>query len=165
MNDQGIYYFHQGTNYRAYELLGAHYSKSGTTFRVFAPNALWVSVVGEFNNWDSLVNQMTKISDGGIWEVVVPNAKEYDCYQYIIKTKKGEYIYKSDPYAFHSELRPKKASKVYDIDNCYKFSDDEWMKNRINNQKMDKPINIYELHLGSWRRYENKDRMTDPCKT
>ena len=66
MNDQGIYYFHQGTNYRAYELLGAHYSKSGTTFRVFAPNALWVSVVGEFNNWDSLVNQMTKISDGGI---------------------------------------------------------------------------------------------------
>lgn len=155
MNNQGIYYFHQGTNYRAYELLGAHYSKDGTTFRVFAPNATWVSVVGEFNNWDSLVNQMTKISDGGIWEVVVPNVSEYDCYQYIIKTKKGEYIYKSDPYAFHSELRPKKASKVYDIDNCYKFTDDAWMKKRRNKQKMDKPINIYELHLGSWRRYNN----------
>ena len=155
MNNQGIYYFHQGTNYRSYDLLGAHYSKEGTTFRVFAPNALWVSVVGEFNGWDSLVNQMTKISDQGIWEVVVNNAKEYDCYQYIIKTKKGEYIYKSDPYAFHSELRPKKASKVYDIDNCYKFTDSKWMKNRTKNQALDKPINIYELHLGSWRRYEN----------
>ena len=71
MNNQGIYYFHQGTNYRAYELLGAHYQKEGTTFRVFAPNAKWVSVVGEFNNWDSLVNQMTKISKEGIWEVFV----------------------------------------------------------------------------------------------
>lgn len=155
MNNQGIYYFHQGTNYRAYELLGAHYQKEGTTFRVFAPNAKWVSVVGEFNNWDSLVNQMTKISKEGIWEVFVPEAKEYHCYQYIIKTKKDEYIYKSDPFAFHSELRPNKASKIFDIDNAYHFTDDVWMKNRIKNQSLDKPINIYELHLGSWRRYED----------
>lgn len=155
MENQGIYYFHQGTNYRSYELLGAHYTKEGTVFRVFAPNAVNVSVVGEFNGWDSLVNQMHKISNEGIWEAYVPNAKEFDCYQYLIQTKKNKFIYKSDPYAFHSELRPLKASKVYDINNCYKFTDQKWMKNRVKVQNKNKPMNVYELHLGSWRRYEN----------
>ena len=155
MENQGLYYFHQGTNYRSYELLGAHYSKEGTVFRVFAPNAVKISVVGEFNGWDSLVNQMHKISNEGIWECFVANAKEFDCYQYLIQTKKNKFIYKSDPYAFHSELRPEKASKIYDIDNCYKFTDQKWMKERINTQNKNKPINVYELHLGSWRRYEN----------
>ena len=93
MENQGIYYFHQGTNYRSYELLGAHYTKEGTVFRVFAPNAVKVSVVGEFNGWDSLVNQMYKISNEGIWEAYVPNAKEFDCYQYLIQTKKNKFIY------------------------------------------------------------------------
>lgn len=155
MNEQGIYYFHQGTNYRAYDLLGAHFTSNGVVFRVFAPNAKAVSVVGEFNGWNKRANPMYKISDEGIWEVVIENVKEYACYQYVIKTKRGKYIYKSDPYAFHSELRPSKGSKVYNIDNCYKFTDDAWMNSRRFNQALDKPINIYELHLGSWRRYEN----------
>lgn len=157
MGNQGIYYFHQGTNYRSYDFLGAHYTENGTFFRVFAPNAVSVSVVGEFNNWNGLTNQMHKISNEGIWEVFISNVKEFDCYQYLIKTKKDKFLYKSDPYAFHSQLRPERASKVYDVNNCYKFTDEKWMANRSNIQNINKPINIYELHLGSWRRYENNE--------
>lgn len=154
-NEKGIYYFHQGTNSKAYELLGAHYHDEVTTFRVFAPNAERISVVGDFNGWDSLVDQMHRINNEGLWEVTSKNARPYDCYQFLIKTKKGDYIYKSDPFAFHSELRPGKASKIYDFNNCYQFSDEKWMKSRKRKQAFDKPINIYELHLGSWRRYSD----------
>lgn len=154
LNEQGIYYFHQGTNYEAYELLGAHYKKEETTFRVWAPNAISVSVIGDFNGWNKDAHVMHKISNEGIYEIIIPNVNLYDCYQYAITTKSGSVINKSDPYGFHSELRPKKASKVYDIDN-YKFTDDEWMSNRKALQNHHSPINIYEVHLGSWRRYND----------
>ena len=152
MEEKGIYYFHQGTNYRSYELLGAHYSKESTTFRVFAPNAKIVSVVGEFNNWDSTTHVMNRISDNGLFEITIPGVKEFACYQYAIKTKRNKLIFKSDPYGYHSELRPNKGSRVYNLDG-YKFKDARWMKSRAKKQSISSPINIYEVHLGSWRRY------------
>ena len=156
MNELALYYFHQGTTIKAYELLGAHYSKESTRFCVWAPNAVSVSVVGEFNNWNPLTNVMKKITNEGLYEVTIPNVLEFQCYQYAIKTKKGDIIYKSDPYAFHSENRPYKGSKVYDLKG-YQFSDEEWMKNRSINQAYNKPLNIYEVHLGSWKRYHDKN--------
>ncbi len=156
MNEQGIYYFHQGTNYEAYDLLGAHYSKEGTTFRVWAPNAKSVSVVGDFNNWNISTHIMNKITNEGLYEIKIMNVYEYDCYQYAITTKRNKILMKSDPYAFHSELRPKKASKVYDL-NKFEFTDDSWMKSRGNKQNYHSPINIYEVHLGSWRKYQDDE--------
>ena len=154
MEEKGIYYFHQGTNYRSYELLGAHYTKKSTTFRVFAPNAKIVSVVGEFNNWDSTTHVMTRISDNGIYEITIPNVPEYACYQYAILTRKNKLIFKSDPYGYHFELRPQKATRVYNLKG-YRFKDSKWMKEREKKQSISSPINIYELHLGSWRRYQD----------
>lgn len=154
MNNLAIYYFHQGTTIKAYELLGAHYTKKSTRFCVWAPNALSVSVVGEFNNWDPSAHQMIRINNEGLYEITINGVKEFACYQYAIKTKRGKLIYKSDPYAFHSELRPAKASKVYNLKG-YKFKDSKWMKNRIKTQGYNKPLNVYELHLGSWRRYSD----------
>ena len=154
MNNLAIYYFHQGTTIKAYELLGAHYTKKCTRFCVWAPNATAVSVVGEFNNWDPSAHQMTRINNEGLYEITINGVKEFACYQYAIKTKRGKLIYKSDPYAFHSELRPAKASKVYNLKG-YKFKDSKWMKNRIKTQGYNKPLNVYELHLGSWRRYSD----------
>ncbi len=152
MEEKGIYYFHQGTNYYAYELLGAHYTIDATTFRVWAPNAKEVSVIGDFNDWNIFKNGMKKISEEGIWEVTISGVKEYDCYQYAILTKDNNWINKADPFAFHAELRPNRASRVYNL-NSYKFSDDDWVKNRAIKQANYQPINIYELHLGSWKRY------------
>lgn len=147
----GLFYFHQGTNYYAYKYLGSHILDGKTTFRVWAPNALKVSVVGDFNNWDKNKNPMHKISDG-VWELVVEGVKEFDCYQYAIKGKNNRWFNKSDPYAKHFELRPKVASKVYELGK-YEFTDSKWMKKR--GIGLDKPMNIYELNLGSWRTYED----------
>ena len=154
MEEKGIYYFHQGTNYRAYELMGAHYHNDYTIFRVYAPHAKIVSVVGEFNNWDTTKNVMKKITNEGLYETIIEGIKEFDCYQYAILTNDNELLFKSDPYGFHCELRPEKSSKVYNLEG-FEFSDAKWMKRRIKKQALDQPINIYEVHLGSWRRYEN----------
>lgn len=156
MNSQGVYYFHQGTNYQAYDLLGAHYTIDATTFRVWAPNAKKVSVIGEFNGWNQDASVMNKISNEGLYEIVIKDVKLYACYQYAITTKDDRVLIKSDPYAFHSELRPARASKVFDL-NGYNFTDDEWMKKRKTFKKFHAPINIYEVHLGSWRRYNDNE--------
>ena len=152
--EQGIYLFHQGTNYYSYELLGSHLVDGGVLFRTWAPNAKKVAVVGDFNSWDRNKHQMTKISNEGVWEIMIPNVNEFSSYKYAIKTKSNRYVLKSDPYAFHSELRPNTASKVYDIKG-YKFKDAKWMKNRSAHHYYNKPLNIYELNLGSWRTYED----------
>lgn len=154
MQEKGIYYFHQGTNYRAYELLGAHYQKEATTFRVWAPNAKIVSVIGEFNHWDTTKNVMNKVSNQGIFEVTIEGVKEYQCYQYAILSADDKLLFKTDPYGYHTELRPEKASKVYNLEG-FTFSDQSWMENRKNKQSLNKPINIYEVHLGSWRKYQD----------
>ena len=172
MDELACYYFHQGTSAKAYELLGAHYEKDHTRFCVWAPNAKGVNVIGDFNNWDLFKNPMNKITNEGLWELIIPDVKEFDCYEYAITTYDGRLLYKADPYGFHSQLRPDKASKVYDL-NGYIFHDEIWMKNRLKKQNYNQPLNIYEVHLGSWKRYADGNtfdyeklayELSDYCK-
>jgi 1,4-alpha-glucan branching enzyme len=132
--------------------MGAHFEtkngKDGVAFRVWAPEAHAVSVIGEFNEWTHGKTPLEKISVG-VWEVFVPGIAEYDSYKYAVQGKDGQTREKSDPYAFHAELRPRTASKVYELSG-YQWGDDAWVKNR--QAPYDKPLNIYELHLGSWQR-------------
>ena len=101
---------------RAYEYLGCHRSNSGYVFRVWAPNAKSVSVVGSFNNWDDTISVMQKVNDSGVWELFIENVKENDVYKYAILSKSNKTLYRADPYAFYSEVPPNTASKVYNLD-------------------------------------------------
>ena len=161
-NDLAGYLFHQGTNFNTYDYLGARFSsqeeKKGVVFRVWAPNAKSVSVVGDFNGWDELKNPMQKITSQGVWEVFVEGVKEFDVYKYLITTKRGKKLYKADPYAFFAENPPNTASKVYNIDG-YNWSDGEYFKNLPSNH-LDKPINVYEVNLGSYKRHEDGSYYT-----
>jgi len=155
-----LYLFHQGTNYRSYEYMGAHFDsvdgKNGVTFRVWAPNADAVSVVGDFNDWNENANPMQRISDGGVFETFIENLKEFDAYKYAVNHNQNT-ILKADPYAFHAETPSKTASKIYDLDG-YKWHDKNYLakKTAIKNR----PMNIYEVNLASWKRKENGDYLT-----
>ncbi len=155
--DLPSYLFHQGTNFNAYDLLGAHFcvsgGKHGAVFRVWAPNALKVSVVGDFNNWNSNVSVMNKISNG-IFEIFIENVKEFDAYKYAVTSKSGEVVLKADPYAFHSETPPNTASKVYELDG-FEWTDGEYFQNLKLKNQLRSPINVYEVNLASWKRNEN----------
>jgi 1,4-alpha-glucan branching enzyme len=150
-NELDIYLFHRGEHRQSYNYLGSHFMKKSVVFRVWAPNASGVSIVGDFNSWNGEVNRMEKITDGGIWELEIPNLKKYDKYKYQIELASGGWHLKSDPYAFYSELRPNTASFVYDFPKI-KWKDRKWLNQRT--QGLEKPINIYEIHMGSWRRDE-----------
>ncbi len=147
--------FTDGDAVSAYELLGAHIinrdGKDGVVFRVWAPNALSVSVVGDFNDWNKMSHFMYKIG-GGVWELFIEGITRFCLYKYCIETPWFEKILKSDPYAFHFQTRPDNASVVYDIDN-YSWNDKIWLNNRKKSDNIKEPMNIYELHLGSWKRY------------
>ncbi len=149
--------FHDGNAVRIYDYLGSHIvdvdGKTGVMFRVWAPNALSVSVVGDFNSWNKTSDFMKKV-DGGIWELFIEDITEFDLYKYCIETPWFEKILKSDPFAYHFQTRPDNASKVYDID-TYQWNDKKWMEFRREHDKIKKPMNIYEMHLGSWKRYED----------
>ncbi len=151
-----LYLFHQGTNYKSYEFLGAHpYEKEnerGYSFRVWAPNAKEVFVVGDFNGWDTNATPMQRIENSGVWECAVAGLKQYDLYKYCIKTKDGRVLLKADPYAFHAQTKPETASKLYDIEG-YEWNDQEWYARKQSRNPYRSPMNIYEMHLGSWRRY------------
>ena len=150
-----VYLFHQGNNARSYEFLGSHRIDDNTvSFRVWAPNAINVSVCGDFNDWNDTANNMARISSGGIWEGIIQNVKEYDAYKYCIFTRDGRKILKSDPYGFHMETRPANATKFYDIEG-FKWTDEKWEQNKKRSQLYDKPVNIYEVHLGSWKLHED----------
>ena len=131
--DFPLYVFHHGKNYEAYEFFGAHpYSeenKKGYIFRVWAPHAEAVSVVGDFNEWNPDANQMRRLLDGETYELFVPGLKNYSVYKYCIRTKDGRFLYKADPYAFHAETPSKTASKTYDL-RGFKWSDKEYLKKR-----------------------------------
>ena len=149
-NNVPLYLFHQGTNAKAYEFLGAHGNGDGSvTFRVWAPNAEWVGVGGDFNGWQPHNAPMEKISVG-VWECTVDGVKGYDSYKFQIKTRDGRLIYKSDPYAFHTETRPDTASKFYGLPD-FKWTDKNWLKKRKAKDIYASPVNIYEVHAGSWR--------------
>ena len=153
------YLFHGGTAISAYEFMGAHATTrdgvSGYMFRVWAPRALAVSVVGDFNFWDVNAHPMEKITDG-IWECFLPGGQPYDAYKFAVTGADGVLRYKADPYAFHAETRPGTSSKLYTIDG-YQWGDGAWLEHRHSHQVYSAPLNIYEVHLGSWRRRENGD--------
>ena len=151
-----IYLFHQGTNYKAYEFLGAHAKTKnrakGVVFRTWAPRAAGVSVVGDFNEWDSERHPMERLSEGGLWEGFVPGIQPYELYKFCITAADGRQLYKSDPYAFHTETPPNNASRYYELDG-YEWGDERWMERRNAADPYRSPLNIYEMHMGSWRRY------------
>ena len=153
--DLPVFLFHQGTNYNAYDFMGAHFAtdkdKTGVVLRTWAPNAEKVFVVGDFNGWQVGKTPMKKISDGGIWETFVEGLKEYDTYKFALKNN-GKTVLKADPYAFHAETPSKTASKVYGLDG-YEWGDEEFIKNR--SMPYDKPINIYEVNLASWKKHDD----------
>ncbi|MCL2106655.1 MAG: 1,4-alpha-glucan branching protein GlgB [Oscillospiraceae bacterium] len=153
--DVPLYLFHQGNNARAYEFLGAHALEdaSGVTFRVWAPGALAVSVVGDFNDWDRKADPMRRLSDGGVWEAVVYEVRPFAAYKFCVTGRNGRQRLKDDPYAFHAESCPGTASKYYPLKSCYKWQDQKWMRRRGKQNIYASPLNIYEVHLGSWRRY------------
>ena len=147
--------FHTGDSVRAYDFLGAHLvnrnDKNGVVFRVWAPTARSVSVAGDFNNWNNEANYMYNIGYG-VWEVFVEGVKQFCTYKYCIESEYGDKLMKADPYAFHAQTRPGQASVVYDIEN-YSWNDSEWFNKRKENNISSSPMNIYEIHAGSWRKY------------
>ena len=143
--------FYNGQSTNAYELLGCHRAGEGTyRFAVWAPNAVAVSVIGDFNNW--LVNHDAMVRDDGIWEITL-EAKHGDCYKYAITTQSGNVLYKADPYGICCELRPKTASVIYDPPEKFVWTDDDWTAKQSKKDVYKAPINIYEVHAGSWRRH------------
>ncbi len=140
-----------GQHRSAYYYLGAHPHSEGCTFRVWAPNAVAVSVIGDFNNWNKDTHYMNKIDSKGIWELDIKNLKKWDLYKFSIQDQNGKIHEKADPYSFYSQLRPGTASVIYGVPN-FEWSDSDWLNSRATHQKMCAPINIYEVHLGSWHR-------------
>ena len=149
--------FEAGIFYNIYEKMGAHPMTidgvEGVYFSVWAPCAMRVSVVGDFNLWDGRRHQMRKLGEGdaSVFELFIPGLKPGCLYKYEVKTRAGEPMLKCDPYANYAELRPNNASIVWDI-GTYQWKDQEWMKKRAASDTKDKPFNIYEVHLGSWIR-------------
>ena len=159
LSEFDLYLFHQGTNYHAYEMLGAHFveqdGKKGVRFAVWAPHAKSISVVGDFNNWDTRVNPMTRIRDGEIWEVFIPDVEQGAIYKYAIEPQwGGARIMKADPYGFYAEKKPETASRVYDLSK-YEWQDGDWFEQKKKESSYERPMLTYEVHAGSWRR--NKD--------
>lgn len=155
-SDYDLYLFGQGRDYRIYEKMGAHprveNGVAGVHFAVWAPNALSVSVVGSFNDWNRSANPMhLRHHELGVWETFVPGAKVGDFYKYAIYSRFNNYkVDKTDPYGFATELRPKTASIVTDI-HQHQWHDEGWMQQRSQRQQLSSPISVYEVHLGSWR--------------
>jgi len=154
--DYDIYLFKQGNHFRLHEKLGAHLMAvndiQGAFFGVWAPNAASVSVIGDFNGWNTETHPLRVREDGsGIWEGFIPHIKQGSLYKYHIVSKYNHYeVDKGDPYAFYWEVSPKTASIVWDL--SYEWKDKEWMKNRYKSNNLQSPFSIYEVHLGSWRR-------------
>lgn len=141
-----------GFSLDAYKLFGAHIEKDGVRFSVYAPHAKSVYLIGDFNNWQNS-NMMEKVDDRGVYSIFIRGLSNYDRYKYRIETRSGSYIDKADPFAFFSELRPNNASFVYDISNIY-FDDELWMNSR--DKSFNKPINIYEIYAGGWKRKDDR---------
>ena len=154
------YLFGQGNHYEIYKKLGAHIvedgNESGVYFAVWAPNAEEVSVVGEFNQWDEKKNLMKRQEPLGIYSCFIPGVEKGALYKYCIKTQKGDYIYKADPFANYAELRPGNASRVTDISHL-KWTDSKWMEKRKTWDHHKEPMSIYEAHIGSWKRHPGRE--------
>lgn len=147
-----------GQSLDAYKYLGCHFiekdGKKGAIFRVYAPQAKKVHVIGDFNNWDLFSSEMNKVNDSGLYELFIENVQNYQSYKYHILSCNNEWIDKADPCGNLFEYRPGSCSRTFDINN-FVYHDEKFMKER--NRNFDKPVSIYELHLGSWL---GKDRKS-----
>ncbi len=154
--------FNAGNSSDAYRFMGCHPQhrdgQDGYVFRVWAPHARSVRVLGRFNDWDRSAPVMERLT-AGIWESFVPNAQLYDEYKYYIERPDGSFVFKADPYAFHACTRPENASKVYDLDG-FQWTDGNYRRARSRKKPVKSPINIYELHLGSWRLHDDGNYLT-----
>ena len=157
LSDDDLYLLARGEWYRSYDKMGAHQAvdENGTEgfhFAVWAPQVKSVHVIGKFNNWDEGANPLTKTKTGDVWQGFVPGVQMGSLYKLVIETNSGKHLYKADPYAFFAEKAPGTASRTYDI-NGYAWSDEAWLAKRAKEDKLKSPLNIYEVHLGSWRRH------------
>jgi len=161
-NEYNRYLFHKGENYHSYKFLGNHLfqkkEKKGVRFSLWAPNAKKISVIGDFNNWQSNIDEMKKIKNSGIWTIFINKAKAGDLYKYKITGPNNEIRIKADPYANYAEKKPNTASRVFN-NNKYKWNDEKWIKKRNNFDPHKEAILIYELHLGSWIRDEENNYL------
>lgn len=153
------YLFNSGDNFKSYEMLGSHKVKidgvDGWRFAVWAPKAVSVRVVGDFNDWNGYDKMLERIETSGVWYGFFTDIEEGMLYKYAIEAKNGETYYKADPYAVKSELRPGTASVTKDISNNYKWGDKAWISARSKNSTLTEPMNIYEIHIGSWKIHDD----------
>lgn len=151
-----MHIFHEGTNFNASDFFGSHggevNGKKGAFFRLWAPHAKSVSLVGDFNEWDRNKTPMYRLQDDSVWEVFVENVEQYFTYKYSIETAHKSIVMKSDPYGFHMETRPDTATKFFDISG-FEWTDDKWYLEKSNKNVYKSPMNIYEVHLSSWRAF------------
>jgi 1,4-alpha-glucan branching enzyme len=158
-----VFFFNEGTHFRLYDKLGAHLVQDGgvrgTYFAVWAPNAEYVSVIGEFNGWDHTRHQLSQHGHSGIWERFLPGVEHGTVYKYHIRSRYNGYaVDKADPFAFYCERPPKTGSVVWDL--TYEWGDQAWMEQRRRRNALDAPLAIYEVHLGSWRRVPEENNRT-----
>ena len=153
------YLFNSGDNFKSYEMLGSHKVKidgvDGWRFAVWAPKAVSVRVVGDFNDWNGYDKMLERIETSGVWYGFFTDIEEGMLYKYAIEAENGETYYKADPYAVKSELRPGTASVTKDISNNYKWGDKAWISARGKNSTLTEPMNIYEIHIGSWKIHDD----------
>jgi 1,4-alpha-glucan branching enzyme len=155
LSDDDLYLFHEGSHFRLFDKLGAHYrvvgDTSGVNFAIWAPNAERVAVIGDFNSWNPATHPLQRRGDFGVWERFVPDVTAGAVYKYFVESRYNGYAAaKTDPFGFASEAPPRTASIVADLD--YTWSDDDWLRQRPSRNALDAPLNVYEVHLGSWMR-------------
>ena len=162
LSAEDLYLFHEGSNFRSYQLLGSHVvhesGSHGVRFSLWAPNAQEVRVVGDFNSWQGDGHVMQRVPNSGIWLLFVPALKSGAIYKYEIHTGSGQRLLKSDPYAVYAQLRPDTASVVYEL-NGYQWQDEKWQQAQ-KQPAYQSPVLIYEVHLGSWRRGAGNELLT-----
>ncbi|HAR63175.1 MAG: 1,4-alpha-glucan branching enzyme [Candidatus Margulisiibacteriota bacterium] len=160
IGDMDLHLFGEGNNNKVYEILGAHPKTingiSGYHFAVWAPNAVRVSVIGDFNYWDGRYHLMNVLGNSGIWELFIPGITNNMNYKFEVKTKAGHLLEKVDPYGYFNEVPPKTSSVTYDLSN-FDWDDEQWMSARTEDAFMKAPISIYEVHLGSWMRIPEEE--------
>lgn len=161
LNDYDLYLFHNGTNFFSHHMLGAHFTeldgKKGVRFAVWAKNAKSVSVVGEFNYWDTRVHKMSRLTDGETWTIFIEGLKEGMTYKYAIEPQwGGPHILKADPYGFYAERKPDTASRLYNLEG-YEWHDADYMETKNKQSSYNRPMIIYEVHAGSWQRKAHGD--------
>ncbi|MFH5184679.1 1,4-alpha-glucan branching protein GlgB [Paenibacillus sp. TAB 01] len=152
---EDLYLFHEGSLYQSYKVMGAQFTEHegtrGVRFTVWAPHAREVRVIGDFNFWNGSGHTLNRVSTWGVWSLFVPGVGEGEYYKYEIVTSHGTTVWKADPYAFYSELKPGTASRVYDLDG-YEWKDQAWQESKRQHSAYNRPMNIYEVHMGTWKK-------------